>query len=340
MSARLSDLASIALIRCDQDQIVIDMNDAAEQLLGHSKDKLIGKNLNSAIYGSSNIFSLIKNAQDTQQQLSTQNVSIAGPYVSARMIDVRLSPISDGIVITVLASHNRPAEGVSDGMADIARILGHEVKNPLAGISGAAQLLKRGARDDQVELLGLIIDESARIERLVTEFSAFELYSSPRRASLNIHELLDRVIFAEEAAFSEKCTFVRNFDPSLPSVYGDADHLHEAFQNILRNGAEAADSTVSIHTAFEPGIIIRCEDNDKRMPAMRLTIEDDGNGVTPAQEDAMFKMFQTWKPGGSGLGLALVSQIAEAHNAQIIVNSEPGSMKVSMLLPLTEEEVI
>ena len=224
-------------------------------------------------------------------------------------------------------------------MADFARILGHEVKNPLAGISGAAQLLQRAAREDQNELLELIIGESDRIERLVTELSAFELYSSPRRGAVNIHKLLDRIIVGEEAAFDDKCRFIRHFDPSLPTVYGDEDHLHEAAQNIMRNGAEAAASTVRVHTSYEAGLTIRRSADNVRMPAMRLTIEDDGEGVTSEQEEAMFKMFETWKPGGSGLGLALVSQIAEAHDAQIIVESNPGKMCVSMLLPLIAQGV-
>ena len=339
MRDRLADLAPIALIQCDADSNIEDVNDAAEQLLGQSRSKLVGAHLSSAFYKSSDVFRLIDKALSSQTPIASQNVAIGGPKISVPSIDIRLSPIAGGYVIAVLAAASRTAEGTRVGMADFSRILGHEIKNPLAGISGAAQLLQRSARDDQTELLQLVIDESARIERLVTELSAFELYSSPRRGPVNIHRLLDRIIVGEEAAFDGKCRFIRNFDPSLPTVYGDADHLHEAAQNLMRNGAEAASSTVKIHTAFEAGVIIRRSEDDVRMPAMRLTIEDDGEGVTPEQEDAMFRMFETWKPGGSGLGLALVSQIADAHDAQIIVNSQPGRMRVSMLLPLTDQGV-
>ena len=338
MSDQLSDLAPIALVHCDAGSVIQNMNDAAQSLLGQSKSKLLGQNLTAAIYGASDIFPLIEEALSTQIPIAAQNVAVGGPKIAVRAIDVRLSPVSDGYVIAVLSAANRTAEGAHVGMADFARILGHEVKNPLAGISGAAQLLQRSARDDQTELLGLIIEESARIERLVSELSAFELYSAPRRKPVNIHELLNRVIVGEEVAFLGKCKFVRNFDPSLPTVFGDPDHLHEAVQNLIRNGAEAARSTVRIQTAFEVGVTIRTSKDDRPLPAMRLTVADDGSGVTPEQEGAMFKMFETWKPGGSGLGLALVSQIADAHDAQIIVDSEPGNMRVSMLLPIVEEE--
>ena len=339
MSDVLSDLAPIALIHCDNSSVIQNLNDAAQSLLGQSRAKLLGRALNVAIYGASDIFPLIEEALETQTPIAAQNVALGGPKISVRAIDVRLSPVSDGYVIAVLSAATRTAEGAHVGMADFARILGHEVKNPLAGISGAAQLLQRNARDDQAELLELIIDESVRIERLVSELSAFELYSAPRRKSVNIHELLNKIIASEEAAFMGKCNFIRRFDPSLPRIYGDPDHLHEAIQNLVRNGAEAAASTVSIHTSFEVGVSIRREEDDVHLPAMRLTVEDDGAGVTPAQEGAMFKMFETWKPGGSGLGLALVSQIADAHDAQIIVDSEPGRMRVSMLLPLVEKEM-
>lgn len=339
MSDQLSDLAPIALVQCDGDSIIQNLNDAAQNLLGQSRSKLLGKSLRAAIYGASDIYPLIEKSLETQSPIAAHNVAIGGPKISVRAIDVRLSPISNGYVIAVLSAAHRTAEGANVGMADFARILGHEVKNPLAGISGAAQLLQRNAREDQAELLELIIDESARIERLVSELSAFELYSSPRRGAVNIHELLNKVIAGEEAAFDGKRKFIREFDPSLPTVFGDPDHLHEAAQNLMRNGAEAAASTVTVHTSFEAGVIIRRSSDDARLPAMRLTIEDDGPGVTSEQEEAMFNMFETWKPGGSGLGLALVSQIAEAHDAQVIVDSEPGRMRVSMLLPLIEEDV-
>ena len=339
MSDLLSDLAPIALIHCNTDSTIQNLNDAAQSLLGQSRAKLLGQSLVTAVYGGSDIYPLIDEALETQTPIVAHNVAVGGPKISVRAIDVRLSPVSDGYVIAVLSAATRTAEGAHIGMADFARILGHEVKNPLAGISGAAQLLKRGARDDQAELLELIIDESVRIERLVSELSAFELYSSPRRKPVNIHETLNKVIASEEVAFMDKCSFERIFDPSLPMIYADADHLHAAVQNLVRNGAEAAESTVSIRTSFEVGVSIRREEDDTHLPAMRLTIEDDGVGVTPEQEGAMFKMFETWKPGGSGLGLALVSQIADAHDAQIIVDSEPGRMRVSMLLPLVEKEL-
>ena len=337
MSDRLADLAPIALIQCDDASIIRDANDAAQQLLGQSRAKLLGSPLNKVMYGSSDIFEMIDKSLQTQRPVAAQNVAIGGPKISVRAIDVRLSPVSQGFVIAVLAVNSKHAEGAIVGMANFSRILSHEVKNPLAGISGAAQLLKRTSRDDQTELLDLIIDESERIERLITELSAFELYSAPRRAPVDIHELLDRIIIGEAALFDGQCEFVRQFDPSLPTVYGDADHLHEAAQNLIRNGAQAAASTVRVHTSYEAGVTIRRSVDNTRMPAMRLTIEDDGAGVTSEQEESMFKMFETWKPGGSGLGLALVSQIAEAHDAQIIVDSMPGRRRISMLLPLIEE---
>jgi len=313
---------------------VTDMNDAAERMLGQSRRSLTGQLLSAAIYEGSDTYQLVRRVVETDAPVWAGAISMAGPLVSVPQVDIRLEPIEGGFVVAAIASMTRDGEAAA-GMADFSRILGHEVKNPLAGISGAAQLLKRAARDDQLELLELIEGESGRIERLVTRLSAFELYSAPRRKAVNIHKLLGRILTAEAAAAGELVLFSNRYDPSLPDVYGDEDHLHEALQNIIRNAAEAADSHITVRTEFEAGVTIRPGgDKANAMQAMRVTVEDDGQGVSPEQEATMFHMFQTYKSGGTGLGLALVGQIVAAHDGQVLVDSQPGRMRMSIILPL------
>lgn len=342
-SLDLIGLAPFALLGLDERRRVSAANPEAQSFLGHSERAMYRKPLSEILFHDSPIFGLIDKTLKLQGDVSAHAIPLNGPSLrKQRLLDLRLRPIDDGgIVIGMIESQeNAVTNNNAAGVAAFGHLLGHEVKNPLAGISGAAQLLSRNARDDQSAMIDIIQSETRRIERLVSRLSAFELFSAPAKEALNIHELLDRVIAAEEAAHRGKISIVRLYDPSLPPVMADQDHLHEAVQNILRNAVEATlahtqSPQIQIETAFETSFAIARKDGTERFGrAIRVTIEDNGPGVPPEKKARMFDMFMSSKSGGRGLGLSVVNEIIAAHEGRIKVDSKPGLTRFSIFLPL------
>ncbi|MEL7042833.1 MAG: ATP-binding protein [Pseudomonadota bacterium] len=339
----LIGLAPFALLGLDERRRVSAANPEAQSFLGHSERAMYRKPLSEILFHDSPVFDLIDKAMSLNGDVTAHAIPISGPGLrQQKMLDLRLRPVSDGGIVIGMteASDDAVINHNPAGVAAFGRILGHEVKNPLAGISGAAQLLSRGARDDQSAMIDIIQSETRRIERLVSRLSAFELFSAPVKEPLNIHQLLDRVIAAEEAAHGGKVSIVRLYDPSLPDIMADQDHLHEAVQNVLRNAVEATlaytqSPQIQVETAFETSFAIAGQNGSGRLArAIRVTVEDNGPGVPPEKKTRMFDMFMSSKAGGRGLGLSVVNEIMSAHNGRIKVDSKPGLTRFSLFLPL------
>lgn len=339
----LVGLAPFALLGLDERCRVIAANPEAQSFLGHSERAMYRKPLSEILFHDSPVFGLIDKANSLQGIVSAHSVPLSGPNLRrSRLLDLRLRPVHDGGLVIGMteASDQSVVNNNPAGVAAFGRILGHEVKNPLAGISGAAQLLARNARDDQNSMIEIIQSESRRIERLVSRLSAFELFSAPALQLSNIHEVLDRVIAAEEAAHGGSIVIERLYDPSLPEIMADQDHLHEAIQNILRNAVEATraytqNPLIQVETAFETSFGIARSDSSKALGrAIRITVEDNGPGVPPEKKSRMFDMFMSSKSGGRGLGLSVVNEIVSAHNGRIKVDSKPGLTRFSIFIPL------
>ncbi len=338
----LADLSPVSLVLIDARRRVIEVNPAAESLFQASRRSLIDRPLSDIVFHDSPLFELIDCAEREAGDITAPGTPIAGPSFSARVIcDVRIRTSGrDAFVLALIVSPARDAGETVAGAAGFGRILGHEVKNPLAGIIGAAQLLQRQAQPGQAELLEIIKDEARRIERLVNRLSAFELFSAPRMQSCNVHALLDKVLAAERVAAAGKIDFVRDFDPSLPNVQGDPDHLQQAFQNIVRNAVEAAQESggrgvVTVHTKYAAGLAMRQARLGAGLRrAMVISVEDNGHGIPRERQATIFDVFQSTKSGGRGLGLSVVSEVVTAHGGQIRVDSQPGSTRFTVLLPI------
>ncbi len=342
--ANLSELAPVALLHIDARRRICNVNATTESLLQLSRRALVDRPLSEIIYHDSPLFELIDRAAREAAEITAPSTPISGPSVPGRTIcDVRVRSLENGDFILVLSdAPSRDSSESVAGAAGFGRILGHEVKNPLAGIIGAAQLLERQGHSDQSELLDIIKDEARRIERLVNRLSAFELFSAPRMLPCNVHALLDKVIAAERAAMGPKIEFRREFDPSLPDVQADPDHLQQAFQNIIRNAAEAASEDgkrgeVVVRTAYAAGLAMRqARLGSGLRRAMLISFEDNGHGIPRERQATIFDVFQSSKSGGRGLGLSVVSEVVTAHGGQIRVDSQPGSTRFTILLPLVE----
>lgn len=341
----LSDNAPVSLLAISPENTVRDTNAAAEAMLGLSRRRLIGRHLERVLVNSEVLLNLIEYARSNASDTASPEVVIKPQtLVEERTVNVRVRWFDSGEVVLALseAMTREPQDPIA-GVASFGRILGHEIKNPLAGISGAAQLLLRQSQPGQRELLGLITDEVARIERLGNRLSAFELFSEPQLESMNIHELLDKVLASEEAAHDGRLIFVRRYDPSLPDILGDSDHLHEAFQNIVRNGVEAALANaakrpprVEIHTAFESRFARRGVLPDSGLQrALRVDVIDSGSGLDKEKLAHVFEAFSSTKSAGRGLGLTVVKEVVQAHSGQVNIRNIETGTQVSVFLPIS-----
>jgi two-component system nitrogen regulation sensor histidine kinase GlnL len=216
-------------------------------------------------------------------------------------------------------------------------MLAHEIKNPLAGISSAAQLLDMTLGDGERELTALIREEAKRIEDLLGRVDAFGDTRPRPKEPVNIHDILDRARRAAEAGFASHVRFFAEYDPSLPPVPGDADELMQLFQNLLKNAAEATPrvgGVIQLRTSYSPGVSIAGVGGRRESLPLLVTVQDNGSGVPAEIRHDIFEPFVTSKATGSGLGLALVSKIVTDHGGVIECESEPGRTVMKLRLPV------
>ena len=208
--------------------------------------------------------------------------------------------------------------------------MAHEIKNPLAGIRGAAQLLSAGAGAEDAALAQVIVDETDRIRRLIDRVEAFSDERAPARNPVNLHRILDRVRVLMAAGVGERLSLRESYDPSLPHACGDEDQLIQVFLNLVKNAVEAValrgddNGEVLIATRYR---------HDSPTAPLEVRIQDNGPGIAPNLKDRLFHPFVTTKPTGAGLGLTLVAKLVADHGGLIDVESEPGRTVFRVLIP-------
>ena len=241
---------------------------------------------------------------------------------------VLITPM-DGVSRLGQGAAVRSAVRSAIGMADM---LAHEIKNPLAGIRGAAQLLAMnlGARDR--EFADLIVDESRRIVKLLEQVERFGDTTGPRLAPVNIHDVLERVRRSATVGFARGMRIVTEYDPSLPPALADADQLVQVCMNLVKNAAEALartgrdDGVIRLRSFYDGALRLAPSDANPSglsLP-LQIEIEDNGPGIPDAIADEVFEPFVSGRENGTGLGLALVSKILTDHGAWLALESRPG----------------
>ncbi len=327
-------------------------NAAAEQFFDTGAAALIGTPLADFLPSDSPVFALIRNVRETGHSVFEYGVSLETPRLGSHILTIQAVPLTEGgdsVVVTLQErsiahkidrqlTHRNAARSVTA----MAAMLAHEVKNPLSGIRGAAQLLEENANTGDRELTRLICDEADRICALVDRMDGFSDRRPIERSAVNIHEVLERVRLAAQSGFARHVRFIEDYDPSLPPVHGNRDMLVQAFLNLVKNAAEAVPAQggeIQMTTAYQHGVRIAVAGSDARVHLpLVVSIIDNGEGIPEDLRPHLFDPFVTTKYNGTGLGLALVAKVIDDHGGVIEFDSQPRRTVFRVCLPMVPRE--
>ena len=349
-AALLNALPRAYLVVDGQDRVVY-ANHAAEQFLQTSHTALFGKPLMTLLPADSPLFGLIHQVRQEGHSVSEQDLSLETPKIGAHVVSVDISGLPDESESVVLALRPRTiARKISNQLTHrnaarsvtaMAAMLAHEVKNPLSGIRGAAQLLELNASAEDQDLTKLICDEADRIVGLVNRMEMFSDDRPLERAPVNIHEVLGHVRQLAQTGFARSVTFLERYDPSLPLVDGNRDQLIQVFLNLVKNAAEAVPDQggeIVLSTRFQQGVRLALPGSNQRVDLpLEVTVQDNGPGIAEDLRDHLFDPFVTTKISGKGLGLALVAKIIGDHGGVIEAEGEARRTLFRVSLPMSRE---
>ncbi len=330
-------------------------NQAAEQFFGLSSAQLLAMSLHDLVPQDNPIFALIEQVRNAGVTIFDHDLNLESPRLRKHGITVQASPLPEEQDAVVLALQDASAARALDrqltfrsaarSVTGMAAILAHEVKNPLSGIRGAAQLLEASVSEADRELTVLIREEADRIRDLVDRMEVFG--EKPiERGPVNIHRVLERVRRLAQSGFAAHITIREVYDPSLPPVYGNRDQLVQVILNLVKNAAEAitdsdqvTNGEIILSTAYRHGMRLAVSGTNQRLHLpLVVTVRDNGPGIADDILPNLFDPFVTSKPSGSGLGLALVAKIVADHGGLIEVDSRPGRTEFVMHLPMLHED--
>ena len=329
---------------------IVEANVAAEAFFEVSMLLLRRHALRDLVPFGSPLLALIEQVRNRGSAVNEYRVDLSTPRTqNERIVDLNVAPVPErpGHVVVMLQERTIADKmdrqlthrGAARSVIALAAMLAHEIKNPLSGIRGAAQLLEQSAADDDRTLTRLICDEADRIVKLVDRMEVFADERPVEREPVNIHVVLDRVKKLAQSGFARQIKFVETYDPSLPPVLANRDQFIQVFLNLVKNAAEAigdnADGQIELTTAFRPGVRLQVPGSKTRVSLpLEFCVRDNGAGVPADLLPHLFDPFVTTKPTGTGLGLALVAKIVGDHGGIIECESQPRHTIFRVLMPM------
>jgi two-component system nitrogen regulation sensor histidine kinase GlnL len=341
----------LPVLLVDEVNRIVEANSAAEAFFEMSRPLIVRNRLEELLPFGSPVVALVDEARRRGGSMNEYRVDVGTPRIGGdRIVDVFVAPAGEGDSRVVLLLQERTIaekidrqlthRGAARSVSALGSMLAHEIKNPLSGIRGAAQLLESSVNDADRGLTRLICDETDRIVKLVDRFEDFADGRPVEREAVNIHAVLEHVKRLAASGFARHIRLVETYDPSLPPVFGNRDQLIQVFLNLVKNAAEAIgpdalDGEIELTTAFRPGVRLTVPGSRERVSLpLEFCVRDNGPGVPDDLVRHLFDPFVTTKQSGSGLGLALVAKIVGDHGGVVECESLPRRTTFRVLMPM------
>lgn len=340
-----------AIVVVGADERIEFANTAAEIFFSISAAVMRRSRIGELVAFDCPLLGLVRQVRATGATVNEYAVEVSTPrFLHTKLVDVYGGPVADNAEQTFVMLQQRSMaqmierqlthRAAARSVSGMAAVLAHEIKNPLSGIRGAAQLIEPALNDEDRALAQLICAETDRIRHLVDRMEVFGDERPLVKDAVNIHDVLNHILKIAQSGFGRNVRFVEDYDPSLPPVLGNRDKLVQVFLNLVKNACEAIDARgdggrIVLQTGFRPGVRLSVQGSHNRvsLPLM-IQIEDNGVGIADHLKPHLFDPFVTTKSSGSGLGLALVAKTIADHGGIIEYESEPKRTVFRVLLPM------
>jgi two-component system nitrogen regulation sensor histidine kinase GlnL len=330
---------------------ITEVNPAGETFLNASSRSLLGQPALDRLSIDAPMDEAFARARANQSPIFINDVDVTTGERAPVQCNVQVAPMHDNAdYLMLLISPRDIADRLGRSMSvksaaksaiGMAEMLAHEIKNPLAGISGAAQLISMNANAEDRELTDLIVEETRRIVKLLEQVEQFGNIRPPDRRPVNIHDALDRARKSALVGFAAHMRIVEEYDPSLPATLADPDQLMQVFLNLIKNAAEASKGkpgVIRLRTFYDLSLRLRRKSGTPSVLPLTIEIIDDGPGIAPEIAANIFEPFVSGRENGTGLGLALVSKIISDHEGWVQVDSVPGRTAFRVSLPVAPKK--